>query len=35
MDVKEVVSGCGLDSCGSGWGPVVGYCKHMKGREFD
>jgi hypothetical protein len=21
-------TGCGLDSSGSGWGPVVGSCKH-------
>jgi hypothetical protein len=32
---------CGLDSSGTGWGPVVGFCEHgnkplasMKGGEF-
>jgi hypothetical protein len=26
-----VVWGCGLDSFGSGWGPVVGVCGHGGG----
>jgi hypothetical protein len=41
MDRREGVGGCGLDSSGSGMGPVVGSCQHgnvpsgfMKGREF-
>jgi len=36
------VWGCGLDSCDSGLGPVVGFCEYnnepsssIKGREFD
>jgi hypothetical protein len=30
MDVKEI--GCGLDSCGSGYGPVFGSCEHSSER---
>jgi len=36
-----MVGGCGLDTSGSGYGPVVGCCAHgnehsgsIKGREF-
>jgi hypothetical protein len=34
------IGGCGLDSSGSGYGPVAGYCEHgtmnlwVPGREF-
>jgi len=35
------MSRCGLDSCGSGYGPVAGSCEHssepsgsIKGKEF-
>jgi hypothetical protein len=35
------VGGCGLDSSGSGWGPVTGTCEHdnepsgsIKGKVF-
>jgi hypothetical protein len=36
-----MVGSCGLDSCGSGYRPVVGFCEHskepsgsIKGRKF-
>jgi hypothetical protein len=28
VDLKIMVGGCKLDSTGSGWGPVVGFCEH-------
>jgi hypothetical protein len=38
---KNRVGRCGLDSYGSGWGQIVGYCEHgnyplgfIKGWEF-
>jgi hypothetical protein len=40
VDLREI-GRCGLDTTGSGWGPVLGSCEHnnepssyIKGREF-
>jgi hypothetical protein len=41
MDLREIGWGCGLDSSGSGQGPVAGCCEHgnallssIKGGKF-
>jgi hypothetical protein len=41
IDLRNVVRGCGLDSFGSGWGPLACSCEHgnelsdyMKGEKY-